>query len=214
MTAHIIAHPAQMEAGASAGILVRPIGIFLRPFRIHTMMMTPAEREYVVTQFAQTRDLVNQTFEGLSAPQFLYRPAAGGWSVAENLEHLIVVERRVLAGIERLLQQPPDPAKRSAMSDEEIVAIVGKVVEPVKAPPQALPTSQWPAEQLLPEFEKARQKTSDFAVAADGDLRRRFLPHYLYGDFDCYQWLVLLSAHCRRHCTQSEQVKASPGFPR
>jgi len=214
LTTHMIAHPAQMEAGGSAEILARPIGIVSHPFGINTIMMTPTEREYVITQFAQTRDLVKQTFGGLSAPQLLYRPASGGWSAAENLEHLIVVERRVFAGIERLLQQPPDPAKRPAMTDEQIVAIVGKVVEPVKAPPQALPTSQWPPEQLLPEFEKARQKTSAFAAASDGDLRRRFLPHYLYGDFDCYQWLVLLSAHCRRHCAQSEQVKASPGFPR
>src|SRR5579864_8890321 len=121
LTTHMIAHPAQMEAGGSAEILARPIGIVSHPFGINTIMMTPTEREYVITQFAQTRDLVKQTFGGLSAPQLLYRPASGGWSAAENLEHLIVVERRVFAGIERLLQQPPDPAKRPAMTDEQIV---------------------------------------------------------------------------------------------
>ena len=161
-------------------------------------MMTPTERDYVITQFAQTRHLVKQTFKGLSSQQFLYRPETGAWSMADNIEHLIVVEQRVLGRIEALLQQPPDVSKHAAMSDERVVDVIGTVVERMQAPPQVVPTSQWPPEQLVPEFEKARQRTYDFAAAADGDLRRRFISHYLYGDLDGYQWLVLLSAHCRR----------------
>jgi DinB superfamily len=177
-------------------------------------MMTAKEREYVLTEFVQTRELVKDTFQGLSSQQFLYRPDANVWSVADNLEHLIVVEKRVLSRIEALLREPPSLSKRAALTDERVVDLITNVVDRMQAPLPVVPTSQWPPEQLVPEFEKARQQTHEFAAAADGDLRRRFITHYLYGELDCYQWLVLLSAHCRRHCSQSEQVKASPGYPR
>jgi hypothetical protein len=29
-----------------------------------------------------------------------------------------------------------------------------------------------------------------------------------------YQWLLLIAGHCDRHRVQSEEVMASPGFPR
>jgi hypothetical protein len=177
-------------------------------------MMTPAERQSALARLAESRDHLLRTARGLSREQLLYRSDPARWSVAENIEHLVVVENFVVGTIEKLLQQPPDLAKRSPMTDEQLVAQIETVVERAQAPPRALPSSRWPPEELLPEFEKARRRTTDFAAAADGDLRRRFIPHFKFGDLDCYQWLLLLAAHCQRHCAQSEQVEASPGFPR
>jgi hypothetical protein len=182
--------------------------------RVNKIMVTPAEREYLLTQLAETRERVLRTLQGLSREQLVYCPEAGRWSVADNIEHLLVAEKRVVGGIEKLLQQPPDHSKRPAISDEEVVAQVGTVVERVQALPQSMPASRWPPEELLQEFQKTRQRTYDFAATVDGDLRQRFMPHFLFGDLDCYQWLVLLAMHCQRHCAQSEHVKASPGFPR
>jgi DinB superfamily len=176
--------------------------------------MTPAESEYLLTQLSETRERMLGTLHGLSHEQLVYCPEAGRWSVADNVEHLLVAEKRVVGGIEKLLQLPPDDSKRPAMSDRDIILQVGTVVERVQALPQSMPASLWPPEELVQEFEKTRQRTFDFAATVDGDLRRRFMPHFLFGDLDCYQWLVLLAMHCQRHCAQSESVKASPGFQR
>jgi len=66
----------------------------------------------------------------------------------------------------------------------------------------------------LQQFAAARKRTSEFAAATNADLRRHFLPHPVFGDLDCYQWLLLLGAHCDRHRVQSQEVKASAEFPR
>ncbi|MGA8408930.1 MAG: hypothetical protein WB680_17265, partial [Candidatus Acidiferrales bacterium] len=82
-----------------------------------------------------------------------------------------------------------------------------------QAPEILQPAGRWPDEQLLPEFEAARQKSRDFATSTEADLRSHFFKHPALGDLDLYQWLLMIAAHCDRHRAQSEEVMASEGFP-
>lgn len=177
-------------------------------------MMTPAEREYVLRRFAETRERLLHTVQGLSREQMEYKPEPRTWSVADNVEHITAVERHLIGAIQKSLQEPPDDTKRCAMTDAQVLQFVGSRENRVEAPPQARPKSRWPVEELEREFESTRQSTSEFAATTQGDLRRHFIPHFLFGELDCYQWLLLLGAHTDRHCKQSEEVKARAGFPR
>ncbi|HWZ45014.1 MAG TPA: DinB family protein [Candidatus Saccharimonadales bacterium] len=177
-------------------------------------MMTPSERDFALNQLDQTRERLLRAAQGLSREQLLYRPEPGRWSVADNVEHLVVAEGRLIGLMEKLLQEPPDLITRSALDDGQVVAKVGTVESRVQSPEHALPTSRWSTEDLLPEFEKTRQRTRNFVSTTDGDLRHHFVRHFLFGDLDCYQWFLLIGAHCNRHSAQSEAVIASPGFPR
>jgi hypothetical protein len=150
---------------------------------------------------------------GLSPDQLVYRPNPGCWSVAENVEHLVITERRLMTRIEQLLQGPPDLTTRSSIADHELLGRVGTVTQRVQAPPFAVPTLQWPVESLPLEFAAARAHTRDFACTSTADLRRYFVRHFVFGDLDGYQWLLFISGHARRHSAQAEAVKASPGFP-
>jgi hypothetical protein len=160
-----------------------------------------------------TRDGVLRMLDGLSSEQLLYRPEPGRWSVAENMEHVIVVEKRLLTAIEKLLPEPPDLTTQPAMSDQEVLHQIGTVINRVQSPERSLPTSRWPAEELSKEFETARQNTRSFMTSTNGDLRHHFIRHLLFGDFDCYQWILLLGAHASRHTNQSKGVIASTNFP-
>ena len=166
-------------------------------------------------RFSKTRDLVYHTAHGLTPTQLQYRPDANRWSVAENLEHITIVEQHILAGLTRTLQKPPDPAKKPAITDEQLLANFGRVVQPITAPEPLRPTSRWPLSNLLTEFDAARQRTIAFAnSAADTkELRRYFMPHPLFGELDCYQWFILAAGHSERHCNQCAAIKASAGFP-
>ena len=128
-------------------------------------------------RFSKTRDLVYHTARGLTPIQLQYRPDANRWSVAENLEHITIVEQHILAGLTRTLQKPPDPAKKSAMTDEQLLANFGRVIQPITAPETLRPTSRWPLSNLLTEFDAARQRTIAFAnTAADTkELRYYFM---------------------------------------
>jgi uncharacterized damage-inducible protein DinB len=86
-------------------------------------------------RFSKTRDLVHRTAHGLTPSQLQYRPDASRWSVAENLEHMTIVEQHILTGLTRTLQKTPDPSKKAAMTDEQLLANFGRVLQPITRTP-------------------------------------------------------------------------------
>jgi len=179
--------------------------------------MTPAERERAVNYLTQSRDNLLRTVRGLSREQLQFKSAPERWSVADCLEHLILVEnRRIGEGIPAALQQPVDSARRSAYEgrDDELVRLVAGRAQRVQAPEPVRPVGRWPHDRLIPEFEAARKRSTDLVATTRANLRQYLSTHPLFGDLDCYQWLLLIAAHSDRHRTQIEELVASPGFPR
>ena len=178
--------------------------------------MTPAEREKLLRHLQESRARLLRMAKNLSREQLHFRSAPGRWTVAECVEHIAVVERRLLGAIQKTLETPPDPSKRSALEGNEdafFAALIARVNR-FQAPEVVVPTGRWPDEQLLNEFEDARRQTREFGAATTSDLRRHFFKHPVLGELDLYQWLLLIAAHCDRHRLQSEEVMASPEFPR
>jgi hypothetical protein len=176
--------------------------------------MTSAERELALSQLAESRERLLRAAHGLSETQLTYKPGPDRWSVADMIEHLTVVEMRVLDLIQQRLATAPDPSKRAAMADKALIGDVAGRVTRFQAPEFLAPTGRWPVDQRVREFEVVRKRTIEFAASTDADLRGHFAPHPMLGELDCYQWLLLVGAHCHRHCAQSEEVKADAGFPR
>jgi hypothetical protein len=176
--------------------------------------MTSAERELALGQLAESRERLLRAAHGLSETQITYKPGPDRWSVADLIEHLAVVEARILGLIQQTLATPPDPSKRSAMEDKPLVDDTAGRVTRFQAPEFLVPTGRWPAERRIQEFETARRRTIEFAASTEADLRSHFARHPVFGELDCYQWLLLMGAHCHRHCAQGEEVKADAGFPR
>lgn len=176
--------------------------------------MTPDERESLLKNLEESHERLLTAVRNLSSEQRNYRPAPGRWSVAEILEHLTTVEVQLLDMVERALETAPDSSTRSAMADQALIADVAGRITRFPAPEFLVPTGKYRDDQLLQEFEAARRRTREFAAATTADLRRHFLPHPVFGALDCYQWLLLLAAHCDRHRVQGEEVKAGSGFPR
>ena len=179
--------------------------------------MTPAERERAISYLVQSRDSLLGTVRGLSREQLQFKPAPDRWSIADCLEHLILVEnRRICEGIPAALQQPIDPARRSAYEgrDDDLVQHVAGRVQRAQAPEPVRPAARWPHDRLIPEFEAVRKRSADLVATTPADLRRYFSTHPLFGELDCYQWVLLVAAHSDRHRAQIEELIASPGFPR
>lgn len=176
-------------------------------------MMTPAERERAAAYLAETRENLLRFASGLSPAQLHYKPGPDRWSVAECLEHIIFVEGFILAKINDVLLREA-ATSAPAMSDDDIVhAVVGRTSR-LKGPDHVMPTGRWAHDQLLPEFQATRARTSQFAASTNAPLRQHGFPHPVFGHIDCYQWLLLIAAHGERHRAQAEEVMAEPGFPR
>ena len=183
----------------------------------HDLAITPDERKRLTQHLAETRDRLLRGTRGLTREQLDYKPAPDRWSVAENLEHLTIAENRVLhSRIEEVLRGPADPAKRSAWEgrEEALMEVVVKRDPRFQAPEFVQPTGQWSHEELFRQLEAARGRTMEFAATTNAGLRKYFFPHPVFGELDCYQWLLIAGSHFDRHRLQIEEIVADANFPR
>jgi hypothetical protein len=180
------------------------------------MPTTSDERDFAQKLLAGSRDRLLLLVSPLSPTQLVFKAAADRWSIAENLEHVILVEWRGCGFIESALKQSPDPTRHSGYpgAAEGLITMLRDRSHPRRGPEQIQPTGRWPHDQLAPMFRAARQHTCEVLAATKAYLHEHFSPHPLFGDLDCYQWLLVLGAHCDRHRAQSEEVMAHAEFPR
>lgn len=174
--------------------------------------MIPAERQRAIAHLEETRDRLMRTIRGLSREQLQYKPSADGWSIAENVEHVIFVEGRILAGIGRALEKAS--TMPCTLDDETLVRMVLDRTERIKGPAAVAPTGRWPCERLAPEFDAVRNRSLEFAKGTTAELRKHSYAHPFFGELDCYQWLLVIPLHGERHRLQISEVAATAGFPR
>ncbi len=109
--------------------------------------MTPSERERIAAYLTETRENLLRTARNLSPTQLQYKPAPDRWSVAECLEHIVVVETLILDNINNTLQQAAG-SSASSFGDDGLRQIVVDRSTRVKGPERLMPTGRWPHEQL------------------------------------------------------------------
>ncbi|MFZ0820242.1 MAG: DinB family protein [Candidatus Acidiferrales bacterium] len=183
---------------------------------MNSQTISQSERDRLTTNLKETRERLLLIVRSLSPEQLDYKPAANRWSVAENIEHVTKVEGLILQRITNTLQGPSGSFNPSGWQDrdDEVVALVLNRSNRFKGPDAVQPTGQWRHDELFPEFEQARRRTHEFAATTNADLRRSTFRHPIFGELDCYQWLLMLSAHSDRHRAQIEEVMATADFPR
>jgi uncharacterized damage-inducible protein DinB len=161
---------------------------------------------------AETRDALVDSVAGLSAQQWNFKPAPDCWSIAEIVEHLVIIEGRIHALIGRLGDAPePPPEWNEAEMDARIQREVPDRTAKVQAPATLWPTQGWSRTEALERFFKNRERTIELLSAPS--LRGHVLPHPIMGMWDGYQWLLAVGAHGMRHKGQILEVKSSPNFP-
>ena len=179
--------------------------------------MEAVERERAIDLLAQSRERLVLTTAGLFVVQLNFHAAEDRWSIADCIEHITVVENNVLGNIQKILQSAPEPARQAEVQgkDQVILEKVPARERRVKGPAEVMPKGRWPnSDELLRQFELARERSVRFCGVTQADLRSHFFPHPILGLLDCYQWLLFLGTHCERHVRQIEEVKAEARFPR
>ncbi|MDQ2775580.1 MAG: DinB family protein [Acidobacteriota bacterium] len=160
-----------------------------------------------------TRDSLLELLSGLSDRQWHFKPADDRWSIAEILEHIVLIEASVQAIIGQMQDAPlSEPDRINSEMDEIILAQVPKRSTKAQAPPQACPSHRWSPAETLARFVEGRTRTLQLLVDAPF-LRGRVIPHPILGPWDGYQWILAAAAHGARHTDQMLEVKACPGFP-
>jgi hypothetical protein len=174
--------------------------------------LTPAERRHAGRYLRQSRQALENAVQGLSDDQWNFKPAAEAWSIAENIEHLVLVEQMV----EGILSRLPESAVAIAWRDDgeietQVLAFVRDRALKYPAPPDSLPAGSWTPAGALGRFLVAREHTEELLQTPG--LRENVIPMGPVGPLDGYEWLLAVAAHTDRHVAQIQELKSNPEFP-
>jgi len=184
--------------------------------------LTAQELDQARKFLEQTQNSVVGATKGLSEAQWRFKPAPDRWSIVENLDHIVIVQERVLGPIlDQLADAPAPPADRDS---EQVDAIVINQFSNRLARFQA-PEFVHPANQIIPN-ELLSRLAANYARLAEclesrPGLRQHVLPaaplkavsNGAYEVMDGYQWILAAAAHTERHTKQMLEVMAAPGYP-
>jgi hypothetical protein len=180
--------------------------------------LSQAERDHAVAELESSRKAFLEAISGLSEAQWNFKPAPDRWSVAECAEHIGVTESFILNLItEQALKGPAEPEKRAQVQgkDTSMMAMAVDRSAKFEAPESIQPTRRWSTSgEITKNVLENRAHTIAFVNTTQEDLRDHFMDHPVFKTLDTYQWILLTSAHMRRHTAQILEVKADPNFPK
>ncbi len=177
--------------------------------------LTEADKKEGLAQLDRTRTGVVESTKGLSEAQWKFKPGADRWSVAEILEHIVVVEESILENTsQKVMKAPAGKADRDNTSiDRLVLSAIADRTQRAQAPEPVVPKGRWSPQEALDRFVKIRERTMEF-LKSTPDLREHVADSPLGQPLDAYQWLLYISAHSERHTKQILEVKAHPNFPK
>lgn len=180
--------------------------------------LSQTDRDKAIAELEGSEQAFLDATRGLSEAQWNFKAAPDRWSVAECAEHIGITEEIAFKAItEKALKTPAEPQKRELVKiqDDQIVPMALDRSQKFKAPEAIQPTHRWttPSEITRNVLEN-RANTLAFVNTTDQDLRNHFWDHPVLKTLDTYQWMILISAHMRRHTAQILEVKADPSFPK
>lgn len=155
---------------------------------------------------------------GLSEAQWNFKPASDRWSIAETLEHIVIVQE-VVANI---LEGEPvaTPIGDPAFVDNLILREFPHRLAKFKGPEIVMPSGKVSPREAFDRLEKNCALHTRLAES-EPELRKRAYPappikaatNGQHEMLDGFQWLLAATAHTERHTKQILEVKADPNFP-
>jgi len=156
-----------------------------------------------------------QSFEGIDGEKLCRRAAPDGWSVAEILEHLRMVE----SGVARLITKRVGQAREAGLGEEKSTATVMPTFDRysavldnavLQAPSAVQPRTNIDISEALDGLESSREALRAAVVSGSGlSLGEIKHTHPVLGELDLYQWLIFVGQHEGRHKKQIERTLKS-----
>lgn len=140
------------------------------------------------------------------------RPDDGRWSVAQVVEHLVMVERSVTDLVRAFVEQASPRAEGAAFDEQAFrdSLAVPHVLDRgrrVHSRPQSMPRGEMDADAAWRALTESRAAFVDAVRATAGrameDLR---YPHPLLGELNLYEWIAFVGLHEARHAEQIREL--------
>lgn len=153
-------------------------------------------------------DVLRNEFETIPRERRGERPSPDRWSPAEVVHHVVIVERRLTALLQRLIAEARGHEPETDTSS--IVAILqpdrATIRERRIVTSEASQPRDTDAGLVWSEFESTRRALKDVVATADGlALAKVGAPHPALGDLNGYGWIAFAGSHAARHAAQIKE---------
>jgi uncharacterized damage-inducible protein DinB len=142
------------------------------------------------------------------------QPGPDRWSVAQVLQHLFIIEKRIATGVTKWVGD----ARAAGLGPEAEVSSVlnsldlGLIADRSKrrnAPEEVRPGGDLDAASAWASLEKTRAALRAGVLPGDGlALSEVIQPHPVLGPINLYQWLLFVGSHEVRHTGQVREIAA------
>lgn len=172
----------------------------------------------LISDIARARQRVLSTLHGFSAEQGAFRPAVGGWSIAEVVEHLVLAEQLGInllwrvsggAGEEQFAREAGGRDRIASME-----AAIEKARRESDGPPDAItPRSGGPLGYWVAALQSCQVLLEAAGcVLKSLDLSKVMTHHALPAPLEARQHLEFLRVHLDEHGAQIRRMIESPAF--
>jgi DinB superfamily len=160
----------------------------------------------IVENLARAQTEFLSAADTVPADQWRRNPSDGKWSAGEVVAHLIMVERTILRGTDKLLQKPPKPRPFFRRLHLPMVLVESRLI-PRRTPIPLDPSMVGQKEEMLAQLREVRGRTLALMEETRGrDLSQYHMPHPFLGTLNTYEWFQMIASHEVRHTKQMKEI--------
>ena len=160
---------------------------------------------------ASIREKFKSSFASLTDEQLNTVPDGEGWSVAQIVEHVAIVNEGALRICSKLLGKGESAGKPNDgsvfISPEFIEAAASAIGQKLEAPEIVRPINNIPVADSVAKLDELQARYLDLKATFEGvDGTEAKFPHPYFGALSAQEWLLLSGAHEIRHLKQIRRV--------
>ncbi len=170
--------------------------------------MTDKRRKEIFSDLENSELAVKKVVEGATEALFLKKPDETSWSMAELVEHIIMVENGILGTIQKLGAKAPTERVVSKIDDAKIIKLISNRKMKVDAPAHFVPKGVFSSKEMaLQAFGAHRKGIQNFISTTTIPLENIGFPHFVAGMLNGESWFTFMAGHCKRHAEQMSEIK-------
>jgi uncharacterized damage-inducible protein DinB len=168
--------------------------------------------EEVLNYLDSQRAALSDAVELVPAELRDQQPGPDRWSVAQVLEHLAIIEKRIAMGVTKWVSDAragnlgPETETSSVIGTLPLDLIVDRS-QRRNAPDEVRPAGNLDAASAWAALEQSRAQLRAGVLPGDGlALGEVIQPHPVLGPINLYQWILFLGSHEARHTGQVREI--------
>ncbi len=170
--------------------------------------------EEVLNYLDAERSALREAVESVPTELRNQQPGPDRWSVAQVLQHLVIIEKRIGMGMSKWVADAkaagagPEVETSSVLNSLDL-ALIADRSRRRNAPEEVRPNGDLDAASAWTALEQTRAALRAAVLPADGlALGGVIQPHPVLGPINLYQWLLFVGSHETRHTGQVREIAA------